>query len=106
MLDELDDVAAAMAEDAREKVLGKATIITSFLGSSGVILGVNVIEGRLALNDKIRIMREEKVVGEAKIVSIKREKQDVKDVSKGTECGIILSSELDFRPHDVVLSYK
>lgn len=106
MLDELDDVAAAMAEDAREKILGKATIITSFLGSSGVILGVNVIEGRLALNDKIRIMRNEKVVGEAKIVSIKREKQDVKDVSKGTECGIILSSELDFRPHDVVLSYK
>ena len=106
MLDEIDDVAAALAEEGRERILGKATIITSFLGTSGLILGVNVIEGRLALNDTIRIMREEKVIGEAKITSIKREKQDVKDVSKGNECGIILSSELDFRPHDVVLSYK
>jgi translation initiation factor IF-2 len=106
MLDELADVAIAMAEDAREKILGKATIITSFLGSSGVILGVNVIEGRLALNDKVRIMRDEKVVGESKIVSIKRSKQDVKDVARGNECGIILAQELDFRPHDMVLSYK
>jgi translation initiation factor IF-2 len=69
-------------------------------------LGVNVIEGRLALNDKVRIMRDEKVVGESKIVSIKRSKQDVKDVARGNECGIILAQELDFRPHDMVLSYK
>lgn len=106
MLDELEDVQAALEAEGQEQILGRATIITSFMGTDVVILGLNVLEGKLTVNDKIRIMRGEKVVGEAKITSIKRGKQDVKDVSKGSECGIVISPELDFRPQDVVLSYK
>lgn len=106
LLDEIDDAILAIKEAGQEKILGRASIIARFQGSTGEILGLRVLEGRLKVGDSIRIVRGEKNVGESKISNIKRVKDDVKEVTKGSECGITLSPSIDFIPGDVLLSYS
>jgi translation initiation factor IF-2 len=106
LLEEVSDASELLKEEKREKILGKAVIMASFPSGDQKILGVKIESGRLALNDNIRIMRGEKVVGSGKITSLKRAKQDVKEVAKGLECGFILTPEVDFSIGDMVLSYK
>jgi translation initiation factor IF-2 len=106
LLDEISDAVAMVQEEGREKILGKASIIASFQGTEGEILGVRVNEGRLLINDSVRVEREGKVMGSAKISTLKRMKEDVKEVGKGQECGLTLSQPVDFRPGDMLLSYR
>jgi len=106
LLEEVSDASELLKEEKREKILGKAVIMASFPSGDEKILGVKIESGRLALHDDIRIMRGEKSVGVGKITSLKRAKQDVKEVAKGLECGFILTPEVDFLVGDMVLSYK
>ncbi len=106
LLDELSDAAALIQEEGQEKILGKASIIASFQGTQGEILGVRVNEGRLLLQDKIRIERDGQIMGESSISSLKRVKEDVKEVGKNQECGVMLSDHIDFRPGDMLISYR
>jgi translation initiation factor IF-2 len=106
LLNEIDDAIAMLEEAGREKILGKASIIASFEGTTGTILGVRVNEGRLLLNDTVRVERDGKIVGNSKISTIKRMKEDVKEVGKGQECGLTLTDSIDFRPGDMLLSYR
>jgi translation initiation factor IF-2 len=106
LLDEISDAVAMVQEEGKEKILGKASIIASFQGTEGEIVGVRVNEGRLLINDTIRIEREGVVMGQAKIATLKRMKSDVKEVGKGQECGLTLSQPVDFRPGDMLLSYR
>ncbi|HRN96184.1 MAG TPA: GTP-binding protein [Candidatus Levybacteria bacterium] len=106
LLDEISDAVAMVQEEGREKILGKASIIASFQGTEGEILGVRVNEGRLLLNDTVRVEREGTVTGEAKIATLKRMKEDVKEVGKGQECGVALTTPVDFRPGDMLISYR
>jgi translation initiation factor IF-2 len=106
LLDEISDAVAMVQEEGREKILGKASILASFQGTEGEIVGVRVNEGRLLLNDQIRIEREGKEVGKAKIATMKRMKDDVKEVGKNQECGLTLTEAVDFRPGDVIISYR
>ncbi len=106
LLDEIADAVAMVQEEGREKILGKASIIASFEGTQGEILGVRVNEGRLLINDTVRVEREGAVTGEAKIATLKRVKEDVKEVGKGQECGVTLTQPVDFRPGDMLISYR
>ena len=51
-------------------------------------------------------MRGEKEMGAAKVQSLKREKNDIKEAGKGSECGISLSTPVDFVPGDMLISYS
>lgn len=106
LLEEVSDASELLKEEKREKILGKAVIMASFPSGDQKILGVKIENGRLAMNDKIRIMRGETIVGSGVITSLKRGKQEVKEVAKGLECGFILTPEIDFSIGDMVLSYK
>lgn len=106
LLDEIADAVAMVQEEGREKILGRASIIASFQGTEGEILGVRVNEGRLLLQDTIRIERDNTVIGESKIATLKRMKEDAKEVGKGQECGVTLTSPVDFRPGDMLISYR
>lgn len=106
LLDELADVMAGIEKAAQEVVLGRASVIASFGEGEARVLGLRVLEGRLALSDNVRLLRDNKVIGEGKIASLKRGKTDVKEVAKGLECGATISPFIDFAPGDVLISYR
>lgn len=106
LLDELTDAAALIQEEGQEKILGKASIIASFQGTQDEILGVRVNEGRLVLQDKVRVERDGQIIGNSTIATLKKVKEDVKEVGKNQECGVTLSDPVDFRPGDVLISYR
>ena len=106
LLDELAQLIIAVGTKAQERELGRGTILASFLGTIGPILGTKVVGGRLALHDRVKILRGEKVIGEASIVSIKKGKEDTKLVSKNDECGIIIAPVVDFTKGDAIIAYS
>lgn len=104
LLDELQEAIDALMAGPVEKYLGKAQILARFEGTEGVIIGVKVLEGRLSVKDRVILMRGDKELGASNISSIKHGKEDIKDAGKNTECGIMVSPELDFTVGDMILS--
>lgn len=106
LLDEVKEALEGMIVLEAEKTLGLATVLAKFPSDNRTIIGIRVDSGRIAINDNIKLLRNDKEQGSAKIASIKRGKQDVKEVAKNLECGIIVEPELDFQIGDVVKSYR
>jgi len=87
-------------------VLGQAEVRQIFKVSRlGTIAGCHVIEGKITRNAGIRIVRDGVVVHEGKIETLKRFKEDTKEVVAGYECGILLEKFHDFQEGDLVESY-
>lgn len=108
--DLIADVKAAMEglldPDMKEKVLGKAVVKQVFrLSSYGTISGCSVIDGRIQRGAKARLLRDNVIVFEGNISSLKRFKDDVKEVEKGYECGIGLENFSDIKIGDVMESF-
>lgn len=106
LLEELEELTTALAQGEVERELGRGQIITSFMGSSGAIIGLKITGGRLAVGDRIRIKRGEKELGMSKIISIKHGKEDIKVANKNTECGIMVDPAVDFAPQDDIIAYS
>lgn len=106
LLEELENLILAIGHKDVAREIGRGEIIASFLGSSGAIIGVKVLAGRLAVGDKITIMRAEKEMGTGKIQSIKHGKEDVKVANKATECGLMIEPAIDFAPQDAIIAYS
>jgi translation initiation factor IF-2 len=104
--DLIEDVKAAMSgllePDIVETVTGRAEIQQIFDLSSGKVAGSLVKDGKLVRNQPIRIMRGKEVAGTGKISGLKRFKEDVKEVEKGLECGILIEGLKDYRIGDIV----
>ena len=92
--------------DIKETVLGSAEIQKIFKVSTvGKIAGSKVISGEIKSKSKARIIREGVVVYNGEILSIFREKNQVKEVGSGLECGISIKDFIDFKEKDVIESY-
>ena len=92
--------------DIKETVLGSAEIKKIFkVSSAGKIAGSKVISGEIKSKTKARIIRDGVVVYNGEISSIFREKNQVKEVGAGLECGISIKDFLDFKEKDVIESY-
>mgnify|MGYP001351066136 CR=1 FL=1 len=92
--------------DIKEKVLGSAEIQKIFKVSSvGKIAGSKVISGEIKSKSKARVIRDGVVVYNGEILSIFREKNQVKEVGTGLECGISIKDFIDFKEKDVIESY-
>ena len=95
--DLIEDVKAGMSgllePEIVETVTGRAEIQQIFDLSSGKVAGSLVKEGKLLRNQPIKIVRGKDVVGTGKISGLKRFKEDVKEVEKGLECGILIRVE-------------
>lgn len=107
----IDDVKAIMTslldKIAQENEKGKAVVKALFKSSQiGVIAGCQVTEGTIQRNYHIRVVREGKVIGKAQIASMKRVKEDVREVSKGLECGITLTKFTDIQEGDILEAYE
>ena len=72
----------------------------------GVIAGCRVISGIIARNGRLRIIRDSRIVGEYGIESLKREKDDAREVRDGLECGIKLAGFNDIKEGDILECYR
>ena len=93
--------------DMKEISLGSAEVQKVFKVSKfGKIAGSKVIEGEIQNKSKARIVRDGTVVYDGEIISIFREKNAVKEVGNGLECGISLRDFIDFKEKDIIESYQ
>ena len=92
--------------DIKETVLGSAEILKIFkVSKAGKIAGSKVISGEIKSKSKARVIRDGVVVYNGEILSIFREKNQVKEVGTGYECGISIKDFMDFKERDVIESY-
>jgi len=93
--------------DIKETVLGSAEIQKIFkVSNAGKIAGSKVINGEIKSKSRARIIRDGVVVYSGEIQSIYREKNQVKEVGTGLECGISIKDFIDFKEKDVIESYQ
>ena len=107
----IDDITAAMKGMLdpiyEEKVIGKGTILQLFRSSSaGTIAGVRVDDGAIERNASARITRGKDLIWDGKIASLKRFKDEVKEVKAGYECGMVFEDFNDLQEQDVIEVYK
>lgn len=108
--DAVDDVKAAMkgmlAPKYRDVDLGRAEVRQTIrITSVGTIAGCYVLDGKITRAANIRIVRDGIVIAEDKILSLKRFKDDVKEVASGYECGIGLTKFNDIKEGDIFEAY-
>ncbi len=108
--DVIDDVKSAMegllAPELKEEVVGTAEVRKVFRVSKiGSIAGVYVTSGRIARTDNVRLIRDGIEIYSGKIESLKRFKEDAKEVPQGYECGIKIENFDDIKEGDVIEAY-
>ncbi len=106
----IDDVKAAMsgllAPTLREDMLGNAEILEIFsISKVGKVAGCRVIEGNVQRGALVRLIRDNVVVHEGKLSTLKRFKDEVKEVQAGQECGMAFESYQDMRAGDIIECY-
>lgn len=106
----LEDVEDAMkgmlAPIYREKNIGNAEVRQTFrISNVGTIAGCFVLDGKIERNAGVRVIRESVVIHEGKLISLKRFKDDAKEVSKGFECGIQIQDYNDIKEGDIIEAF-
>jgi len=107
----IEDIELAMkgmlAPEFKEVVLGRAEVRTIFnVSSIGTIAGSYVTEGKIAKNASARLLRDNVVIYEGSLGSLKRFKDDAREVSQGYECGITLKNFNDIKEGDIIESFE
>ncbi|MFR5684529.1 MAG: EF-Tu/IF-2/RF-3 family GTPase, partial [Clostridia bacterium] len=89
-----------------EKVIGNAIVRQTFKVSGvGTIAGCYVTDGKLERNAGVRVIRDDVVIHDGKLVSLKRFKDDVKEAAKGYECGLQIENYNDIKEEDIIEAY-
>jgi translation initiation factor IF-2 len=86
--------------------LGKAEILAVFEMKGEKIAGARVTEGKINKNFAVCLQRDNKILVETRITSLKVEKQDVNEVGEGGEFGVIFAKKVDFQKGDMIISYS
>ena len=108
LVEEMESAMKGMLEpEYEEKVLGEAEVRKLFKFSKvGTIAGSMVIDGIIKANSKARLIRDGVVIYDGTINTLQKEKDQVKEVKKGFECGITLEKYSDIKENDVIESYE
>ncbi len=106
----VDDIKKAMTglltPDIVEKVMGRAEVRNTFnLPKAGTIAGCLVSDGKIQRSNMLRLIRDGKIVYEGKVSSLKRFKDDAKEVAQGFECGIGIENFNDIKVGDVIEAF-
>lgn len=107
VIEEIEQAMKGMLDpEYKETVIGHAEVRNTFKVSKvGTIAGCMVTSGKIARNAEVRLIRDGIVVHEGKIDSLKRFKDDAKEVAQGYECGITLASYSDVKEGDVIEAF-
>ena len=106
----IEDVEAAMKGMLdpvyKEAIIGNAEVRQTFkISNVGTIAGCYVTNGKVARNAGVRVLRNNVVIHEGKLISLKRMKDDVKEVAAGYECGVQLENFNDIQEGDVIEAF-
>ena len=106
----IEDVEAAMKgmldPKYEEEIIGTAEVRQVFkISNVGTIAGAYVLTGKISRNAGVRVIRDDVVIHEGKLVSLKRFKEDVKEVSKEFECGIQIEKYNDIQEKDIIEAF-
>ncbi len=109
--DAVNDIKDAMegllAPTLKEEDLGRAEVREAFnVSKVGTIAGCYVVSGKIVRNAHARLLRDDVVIWTGKMSSLKRFKDDVKEVSSNYECGIGLENYNDVKPGDIIEAYE
>lgn len=106
MLKEIEDVVEGKRLSLIEEVYGVAKALASFPFDKQIVMGVKVLEGRVAKGDKVRIERGEEIIGEGRVQSLRQGKEQTSKAEIGEEAGIIIGPPLDFTIGDMVICHS
>jgi translation initiation factor IF-2 len=105
----VDDIKAAMsgllAPSVVEEITGHAEIRALFSYEKMRIAGCMVTDGKIARTHKIRLLRDGAIIYTGELSTLKRSKDDAKDVAAGFECGMTFSNFTDFKEKDIVEAF-
>ena len=100
-------MSSLLAPDVQETIVGSAQILEIFkVSGAGKVAGSKVTDGEILSNSNIRLIRDGNIVFTGKIASIFREKNQVKQVGNGQECGITLKDYMDFQKDDTIEAFN
>ena len=107
----IEEIKAAMegmlSPDMKEEITATVEVLETFkISKVGTIAGCMVREGKITRSSKVRVIRDGIVIYTGELGSLKRFKDDVKEVSKGFECGLNIANYNDIRVGDVVEAYE
>ena len=107
----LDDVKKSMEglleKKKVERFLGRAEVRQIFtVPKIGVIAGTSVVDGKIIRGANVRLLRDSRVIYEGKMSSLKRFKDDAKEVATGFECGIGIENYNDLKPGDIIEAFQ
>ena len=93
--------------EKRETELGRALVQRVFhISRVGTVAGCRVLAGTIQRDGRVRVIRDSRVIGDYGVDSLKREKDDAREVREGLECGIKLAGFDDVKEGDVLEVYK
>lgn len=104
LINDIKDAMAGLLEpEYKERVLGRAEVRQTFyISRVGTVAGCYVLNGIIQKTAKVRVLRDQVVVYEGKIASLKRFKEDVREVKAGFECGILVENFNDMKVGDIL----
>ncbi|MBA4029649.1 MAG: translation initiation factor IF-2 [Planctomyces sp.] len=108
VVDEIKQTLEGMLKPAKKEVtLGRAIVLQTFsISRFGTIAGCRVLNGTIDRSNRIHVIRDQKVLNSYAIASLRREKDDARDVREGMECGIRLEGFNDVKEGDLLEAYK
>ncbi|MGX0712480.1 translation initiation factor IF-2 [Staphylococcus sp. HMSC061G12] len=108
VIEEIESAMKGMLDpEYEEKVIGQAEVRQTFKVSKvGTIAGCYVTEGKITRNAGVRVIRDGIVIFEGKLDTLKRFKDDAKEVAKGYECGITIEKYNDLKVDDIIEAYE
>jgi translation initiation factor IF-2 len=93
--------------EKREAELGRALVLRTFaISRLGTIAGCRVLSGTIQRNSRMRVIRDNRILGDYPMESLRREKDDAREVREGLECGIKLAGFNDLKEGDVLECYR
>jgi translation initiation factor IF-2 len=108
LLDDVKNSMAGLLDKKRvENYLGRAEVRQTFtLPKAGTIAGCFVVDGKLVRNAQVRLLRDSRIIFDGKLNSLKRFKDDAKEVAQGYECGMGIDGYNDIKVGDLIEAYE
>jgi translation initiation factor IF-2 len=96
-----------LVPDRVQETTGRALVLQTFkITRFGTIAGCRVLNGTIERNSRVNVIRDQKIINDYEIASLKREKDDAREVREGMECGIRLQGFNDIKEGDLLEAYK
>ena len=101
-----DAMEGMLSPEIKETIIGSAEVLNIFkISKVGKVLGCRVVEGKITRDSNVRLIRDGIVIFTGKLSSLKRYKDDAKEVNMGMECGLSIENFSDAKVDDVVEAY-